>query len=144
MSLLLLLRSETSSSELKNTKIKLISGHLYRLTFKVRATTPQTITVKMQNSTGLTVSLNSDADILEANTWQTIKKEFTAGASDDDSVLRLLIYATPQSIWFDKFNLIDLTIERKEYRIMRIQGSVLPGSFIQILTLREKTANETA
>lgn len=146
MSLLFLLDGVAggiTACELKHSKIKIISGHVYKLSFKIRSTLAQQLNVRVENSGGGTTSLNQNK-VITANAWQTVKFEFTASASDDNSVLRVILQASVQEVWFDKFRLIDLTMHRREYRIMRIQGSVLPGSFIQILTLREKTANETA
>lgn len=146
MSLLFLLDGQAggiTACELRHSKIKIISGHVYKLSFRVRSTLAQQLNVRIQNSGGGTTSLNQNK-VITANEWQTIKFEFTASASDDNSVLRVVMQASIQEMWFDRFRLIDLTLHRRQYRIMRIQGSVLPGSFVQTLTLREKTANETA
>jgi hypothetical protein len=145
MSLLLLFPSQAAGeAELRNSAVPLIINHQYRLTFRVRSSLIQTFEILIRNSTGASISYNATRDILAADTWQTIKVEFTAVATDPLSILGITPTSLDQSFYVDKFNMIDLTVERKEYRIMRIQGSVLPGSFVQILTLREKTANETA
>ncbi len=146
MSLLLLFPTQAvGEAEIKNSAVPLVSGHVYRLTFRVRSSyAPQTLELLIRNSTELTTSLNTTFEIPTADAWKIFKFEFTAGATDPLSIIGITPTSVAQSLYFDNFKLIDLTIERKEYRIMRIQGSVLPGSFVQILTLREKTANETA
>ena len=136
--------SITGSCYLKHDKIRLISGHVYRFSFKVRSNHTQDIGVKIQDDAGSYVSLDDSFSIKKINTWKQTHFEFTALETNFDAQIRITPESLLQNIYFDNFKLIDLTLERKEYRIMRIQGSVLPGSFVQILTLREKTANETA
>lgn len=97
----------------------------------------------MCDSAGGNISLNSSYGIKQVDKWKATSFDFTAVQTNENAQLRITPASLLQDIWFDKFRLIDLTLEKKQYRIMRIQGSVLPGSFIQILTLREKTANET-
>lgn len=128
---------------LKHEKIKLITGHVYRLTYKVRSNIAQTINTKALTSGAAANGLNSDKYIRE-DVWKTLQFEFTATTTDHNSQLRIQPASQAHTIYFDEFRMIDLTLERKQYRIMRIQGSVLPGSFIQTLTLREKTTAETA
>ena len=98
----------------------------------------------MTNAAMSSNSLNDNYDLKTINAWKTAVFEFTGVTTDHNSVLKITPETEVQSIWFDKFRLYDLTLERKQYRLMRIQGSVMPGSFIQTLTLREKTAAETA
>lgn len=128
---------------LKHDKVKLLTGHVYRLTYKVRSNIAQTINTKALTSGGSSNGLNSNKYI-RADVWKTLQFEFTATTTDHDSQLRVQPASQAHTIYFDEFKLIDLTLERKQYRVMRIQGSVLPGSFIQTLTLREKTDAETA
>lgn len=142
MSLLLLFTSPDVVNW-RHRRIKLISGNVYKLSFRVRATVAQTFNVMITDSTWLTQSLNANPTIL-ADRWTTITYEFTAQATDNDSYLWIKVLTGSQDFYLDKFNLINLTTERKQYRIMRIQGSILPGSFIQTLTLREVTSAETA
>jgi len=146
MSLLLLFSGSNAAGEveLRNSKVRLISGDLYRLTFRVRSSLIQTIEMLLRDHTGVHISHNSTFDVIAADTWKTVKIEFTATFTDPLSILGITPQSYDQNFYVDKFNMINLSKERKQYRIMRIQGSVLPGSFIQILTLREKTANETA
>lgn len=130
--------------ELRSGNLPLVSGQLYRLTMKVRSTRTQNIDVDVQDSALANPSLDATRTIT-ANIWETLKFEFTAAATDADSKLRIhLDMDDVQEFWVDDCDLFNLTKERKQYRIMRIQGSMLPGSFIQTLTLREKTAQETA
>ena len=104
----------------------------------------QDIGVKVQNAAGSQISLNSSYGLKYADTWKTASFEFTALETNAVSELRITPETAVQTIYLDKFRLYDLTQEMKEYRIMRIQGSLLPGSFLQTLTIREKTATETA
>lgn len=146
MSLLLLFLPSGGGAqtlEFRHGNIPLISGNVYRLTFKARSTLAQSFTVKIQNTAESVLHLNQTGD-LEANEWKIFSYEFTALATDDLAKLSIYPYIAIQSFYADNFKLINLTKERKQYRIMRIVGSLLPGSFIQTLTLREKTASETA
>ena len=133
----------TGDVYLKHEKIKLLANHVYRLTFKVRSDIAQTINTKALTSAAAANGLNTDKYI-RADAWKVLQFEFTATTTDHNSQLRIQPASQAHTIYFDQFKLIDLTLERKQYRIMRIQGSVLPGSFIQTLTLREKTDAETA
>ena len=128
---------------LKHDKVKLVTGHVYRLTYKVRSNIAQTINTKALTSAGAANGLNT-SKYIRADAWKTLQFEFTATTTDHNSQLRVQPASQAHTIYFDQFRLIDLTLERKQYRIMRIQGSILPGTFIQTLTLREKTTAETA
>lgn len=130
--------------EMRAGNIPLVSGQVYRLAFKVRSTRSQNINIKMQESTLTTDSVNITRHLL-ADTWKQIHYEFTAQATDADSKLRIFLDMDDvQEFWLDEVELFNLSKERKQYRVMRIQGSMLPGSFVQTLTLREKTSSETA
>jgi len=129
---------------LLKSNISLKSGHDYRLTFRARSNEIQDLTVVMQNIAGTQVSLNDTASITIVDRWQNLRLEFTAVETNKKSELRIYPETTDQILYLDNFNLIDLTNEQKIYRVMRIQGSILPGSFVQSLTLREKTSAETA
>jgi len=130
--------------ELRCGNIPLVSGQDYRLSFLCRSTIAQTITVQVYNSTLVTVSKNT-YKIIPANIWKGFACDFTALATDANSVLRIfLTNSAVHSFYLDRVKLINLSKELKNYRVMRIQGSMLPGSFIQTLTLREVTASETA
>jgi peptidoglycan/xylan/chitin deacetylase (PgdA/CDA1 family) len=135
-------RLTLTSAEMMNDSIKLITGHEYRLLLKARSPTDQTIRIKLDNSTGVTTNSETWHGLVH-DTTTTIKVEFTALATDDASRIHLAP-TIGMSAYFDDVTLIDLTEERKQYRVMRIQGSLIPGSFVQTLTLREKTASETA
>jgi hypothetical protein len=130
-------------AEFRGGNVPLISGHEYKLSFQVRSTKAQQINVKVQDSNNANES-TSQYKTIPQNETITAKFEFTAAATDNNSRVRIFPEAGYQDTYFDHFRLIDLTIERKQYRVMRIQGSMLPGSFIQALTLREKTDAETA
>lgn len=97
----------------------------------------------VENSAGSTESLNQ-RKVITAGKLNTCQFEFNASATDPNSVLRIIMEAAVQVTRFDKFRLIDYTIYKKNYRLMRIQGSMFPGSFVQTLTLREVTDAETA
>lgn len=141
---LLLFFARPEAVQYRHERIKLVAGHTYKLSIKVRSTVaPQTIIIYLTNS-AYTLQAATYPTILTADTWQMITLEFTATLSDNNSILWIKPNATSQSFYLDKANLIDLTVERKQYRIMRIVGSMMPGTFIQTLTLREKTATETA
>ncbi len=127
----------------RHNRIPLIAGHVYKLSIKVRSTIATTFNLLMTDSSIANVSLNAMPTI-PANTWKMIAFEFTAVVTDNNSYLWVKPQTVAQDFYVDQAKLVDLTVERKQYRIMRIVGSVLPGSFIQTLTLREKTAAETA
>lgn len=130
--------------ELRAGNIPLVSGEVYRLAVRVRSTRSQNLVFDMQDSALANPSLAATRHIT-ANIWETLKFEFTAAATDTNSKLRIhLDMNDVQEFWIDNCELFSLTKERKQYRVMRIQGSMLPGSYIQTLTLREKTAQETA
>lgn len=129
--------------ELRNAPFNIISGDTYRLSFKVRSTVNQLVGVKVSNSGLTTDSLDDDFRVY-ADEWKMKKFEFTATASDEASILRFIPSTDAlHSLYIDKVTLINLSKDRKQYRIMRIRGSMFPGSFLQTLTVREKTANET-
>lgn len=134
----------TGEVYLLKSNIPLKVSHEYRLTFRARSDQTQELTVMMQNIAGTQISLNDTAPITIANRWQNLRLEFTALETNKQSQLRVYPEAIDQTLYLDNFNLIDLTNEQKIYRVMRIQGSILPGSFVQSLTLREKTTAETA
>lgn len=134
----------TGEAYLLKSNISLKLGHEYRLTFRARSDQTQDLTVMMQNIASTQISLNDTASITIANRWQNLRLEFTALETNKQSQLRVYPEAIDQTLYLDNFNLIDLTNEQKIYRVMRIQGSILPGSFVQSLTLREKTTAETA
>lgn len=140
MSLLLLFPYH--GTELRST-VKIVVGHQYQLICRVRSNVAQTIRVRVDDSASANNSLDT-TKVLSADTWETINVTFTGAASDKNSQLRLLPDQVVQNFYADRFRLIDLTLDRKQYRIMRIQGSLVPGSFVQTLTLREKTDAETA
>jgi len=143
MSLLLLFPSHGPKTYLKHYRIPLIVGNIYKLSFKVRGDLQELVTVLMTDSTQANISLSDSFEVTQ-NQWKSPAFEFTALATDTNSYLIFIIPGDVQNIYFDNFKLINLTRERKQYRIMRIQGSMTPGSFIQTLTLREKTTAETA
>lgn len=97
---------------------------------------------KVDNSTGVTTSLNQTKHT-PANLTKGLKFEFTATATDSNSRIRIFPSLTAQSFYIDKVVLIDLTKEKKNYRLLRIKGSIYPGTFIQTLTLREKLDTES-
>lgn len=134
---------EELQAEIRQANIPLIVGHEYRLVLNVRGTREQNVTVKMETSGGASQGLNQTYSI-EANRWTTKRFDFTALSTNLNNYLRVFPQATNQNFYIDNVSLIDLTRERKEYRIMRIQGSVVPGSFIQTLTIREKTSQESS
>lgn len=134
----------TGEAYLLKSNISLKLDHEYRLTFRARSDQTQDLTVVMRNIAGTEISLNSTASITVANRWQNLRLEFTAVETNKKSELRVYPEAIDQTLYLDNFCLIDLTNEQKIYRVMRIQGSILPGSFVQSLTLREKTSAETA
>lgn len=128
---------------LKYTPIKIVASDDYRFSFRVRSDTAQQLHIKVVDSAGGNASLDIYRHI-EADTWEVIKSEFSGVASDTASQIFIYVSAEVQEIFVDDFKLYNLSVERKEYRIMRIQGRMRPGSFLQTLTLREKTAAETA
>jgi len=129
--------------EYRNVDVPIITAHVYKLSFKVYSNLAQQLNVIVQNSAQSVTSLNK-YKVITANAWNTIQFEFTGGATDPNSLLRIVMQAAVQETRFDKFRMIDYTIYKKSYRIMRIQGSMFPGSFIQTLTLREVTDAEIA
>lgn len=130
--------------EIRCADIPLVIGQQYRLSFMFRSTLAQYITIEIYNS-GLTTPSLSTTRYVPANTWKGIKDDFTCAVTDDNSILRIhLSNDADHDAYIDKVRIVNLTKELKSYRIMRIQGSLLPGSFIQTLTLREVTASETA
>jgi len=123
--------------------VNLVSGHVYRLVFKARST--ETISLQVQVvDKNLANQSYTGVKNLTANIWKTLSAEFTAAASDEDSKVVLTPEEKLQSFYVDEVQIIDLTLERKSYRLVRIQGSMMPGSYIQTLTLREVNAQETA
>lgn len=142
-SLILIEPPRITALELKNTKVPLIAGHLYRLQYKVRSNLLQEVQVTLTDRNDANPSLDTIIDV-PVNQWNKHTHIFTAVETDDHSILHFFPALFGQEIWFDAFSLIDLTMSKKSYRIMRIQGSLLPGSFVQTLTLREKTTAETA
>ncbi len=142
MSLLLFFAS-SDSIVWKHRRIPLIAGNVYKFSVKIRATVAQTFNIVFTNRSYTTNGLNARPTIA-ANVWKTFAYEFTALETDNDSFLLIKPSAIAHQFYVDGAKLINLTKERKQYRIMRIQGSVLPGTFVQTLTLREKTATETA
>mgnify|MGYP000898356396 CR=1 FL=1 len=136
--------SNDGTAELRGINIPLVAGHQYNLTMMMRSTRAQDINVKIQDS-NLANQSESITKPIPANTWTPFNFKFTAAATDPESVIRITLnMESIQTFYIDKVRMIDLTIEQKQYRIMRIQGSMLPGSFVQTLTLREKTDAETA
>lgn len=124
-------------------RIPLIAGNVYKLSFRVRSSLAQTFSVFIADSSSVNISLSASPSIL-ADAWTVIAYEFTAAATDPNSYMQIKMSEASQDIYLDQFRLINLTKERKQYRIMRIQGSLLTGSFVQSLTLREVSAQETA
>lgn len=136
--------TEDGTVELRGANIPLEAGVVYKLSFMVRSSVAQQIRIQLVDS-GLANDSIDAYRALQANTWRTLAFEFTAQATDSASILRIHLEMTAlHNFYIDKAKLIDLTQNRKEYRLMRVRGSMMPGSFIQKLTLREKTANETA
>lgn len=127
----------------RHNRIPLTLNHVYKLSMRVRATINTTFNLLVTDSSIQNVSLNTSPS-LYANTWKTVAAEFTAVKTDTNSSIWVKPQTVPHDFYVDKVFLTDLTLNRKEYRIMRIQGSMLPGSFVQTLTLREKTTAETA
>lgn len=142
MSLLTLFLPRGVKTELQR-NIKLIANHQYRLTFKVRSTVAQNIRTIIEDHTQTTTINLADKDI-PANIWTQFKVVFTPAISDETALLRIRFENVSQNFWVDDFKMYDLTKEMKAYRVMRIKGSIFPGTFIQTLTLREKTDNENS
>lgn len=134
---------EFGSAKLILNGVKLVSGHVYRLSFKARSTEASSVQIQVVDRNLANQSLTTIKN-LSANIWKTLNAEFTAAASDTDSKVVLTPEAIVQTFYIDEVKVIDLTLERKSYRIVRIQGSMMPGSYIQTLTLREVNAQETA
>jgi hypothetical protein len=129
--------------KVKATDIPLILGHSYRLSFEARATVSVNVQVQVTNEEETVENLSSDFHIKEANVWNTRKFEFTATETDEHSTLIFKPdLLETHSFYVERVSIIDLTIEQKNYRLMRIQGSMRPGSFVQTLTLREVTDSE--
>lgn len=134
----------TGTGEIRANNIPLIAGDTYLLRMWMRANREETINVKVQDSALANQAANENR-LLPADTWTPFNFEFTAVATDVASVIRITLNMTSiQNFYIDRCILINLSKEKKQYRIMRIQGSLLPGSFVQNLTLREKTDAETA
>jgi len=142
MSLLTLFLPRGVKTELQKT-IPLIANHEYRLTFKVRSTVAQTIRTLIEDQTQ-TTTISLSVKEIPANIWTQFKVIFTPVASHQAALLRIRFENVSQNFWADDFKLYDMTKELKQYRVMRIKGSVFPGTFIQTLTLREKTDNENS
>lgn len=146
MSLILLFLptgSVVPQAKLVHSKVPIISGHQYELTFFVQSSQAQNITTVIDNSSEDNKSLQQTKHI-PANNFVQLKFNFSGVETDSLSKLIITLAAGIQTTYFDKFKLIDLTANTRQYRLMRIQGSLKPGGFIQTLTLREKTAAETA
>ena len=134
----------TGTVELRCSNIPLVSGDEYTLLIWVRTNRAQQINVVVTDSSLASDSLDVNRYVV-ADTWIPLKFDFTAVATDTDSKLRIdLNMDAVQEFYIDDVFLINRTFEEKEYRIMRIKGSFRPGGFKQTLTLREKTAAETA
>ena len=131
-------------AEIRATDLPLIVGHQYRLGFSARVAADHNIAVIVTNQDEDNHSLNTDFEA-KAGGLKRYKYTFTAVETDDHSTLLLKpdIDAI-ETIYIDNFELIDLTMEQKSHRLVRIQGSMRAGSFVQTLTLREITASETA
>ena len=122
--------------------INIISGHQYKLVFRVRPTANVDIRFKLQDILGTTIDLD-DTKMAYANIWKIISATFTATFSGSDAELFIQPNVSEiMDIYIDQVVLIDLTVEQKSYRLMRIQGSMMPGSFLQTLTLREIAEGE--
>lgn len=124
--------------------IKIIAGHDYSLSALVYSTESIDVDMRVYESTE-TILQGQQTRFIASGAWKVIKMEFTALNDDDNGILWLNIPATtPYQFRVDRVRIYDLTKEKKLYRLMRIQGSMRPGSFVQTLTLREKTASESA
>lgn len=144
MSLLLLFQNQApslTSVYLKNTPFKIISGDTYSLSFWAQSNKSQQIQVRVFDSAGGNSSLNAYR-YLVADTPELLKFDFTGAASDDNSQLRIILDASVHNFYIDRVILINLSKERKSYRLVQIKGDMRPGSFLQTLTLREVDANE--
>lgn len=134
----------TGTVELRCSNIPLTNGEEYVLSLKMRASRTQNVDVDIYDSGLSTQSLDKVATVV-ADTWKQFAWTFTAQATDLDSKLRIhLNMDAVQDFYVDDVVLLNLTKEEKEYRLMRIKGSMRPGSFTQELTLREITESETA
>lgn len=140
--LLLLLSPEDNLLKLTYTGLKLVNGHTYRLTIKLRSNVEQNPQFRVTNNAGDTETINESWP-LAADSTKVFKIEFTPTYTENDAILEITFSPEAQELYFDDARLIDLTLERKEYRVMRIIDSQLAGSYIQTLTLREKTASES-
>lgn len=124
--------------------IKIIAGHEYSLSLLVYSTLSIDVDMRMYESSETTLQ-GEQIRFVALGAWKLIKMTFTALNTDDNGVLWLNLPATAvYQFRADRVRIYDLTKEKKEYRLMRIQGSMRPGSFVQTLTLREKTAAESA
>lgn len=139
----LLLFLPSNEVKLAASPISIISGREYQIDFMIW----------MQTAAQVQVTFMTEADALigsivqkyvPASTWTKYKFNFTPNVTDSAAQMVVRIPTDPNTMRFDDVHVIDLTNESKQYRIMRIQGSLKPGGFIQTLTLREKTAAETA
>lgn len=140
--MILLLASGSESHRLICSPVKLISGDQYRLTFEVWGDTTDDISYGFESSGGLGISNTSET--VPGGGWIPLNLTFTSTISDDESKL-VIHLPEATNVWrFDNFKMINLTKEQTNYRVMRIQGKVHPGQFLQTLELREVTATETA
>ena len=134
---------EFGAAKLILSGVNLVSGHVYRLILKARSTMASSVQIQVVDENLANQSLTTIKN-LSANIWKVLSAEFTAAATDDNSKMIITPEAILQSFYVDEVSIIDLTLERKSYRLVRIQGSMMPGSYIQTLTLREVNAQETA
>jgi hypothetical protein len=140
---LLLLYHPSREVKLINSPVNLDSSHQYRCSFKVWCDTNASIEYGfVDSSDGAQHTYGSQ--FIVAETWTTVTFTFTPTTTDNASRLVIHLPDDANTFRFDDANLLDLTSEQLSYRVMRIQGSMNPGSYVQTLTLREKTAAETA
>lgn len=123
--------------------ISLTNTHEYRGEFMIWVLTAATVQITMLDSADVLIGSVIEKYI-PASTWTKYAFTFTSTVTDVAAQMVVRIPTDPNTMRFDDVHIIDLTNESAQYRVMRIQGSMKPGGFIQTLTLREKTAAETA
>lgn len=139
----LLLFLPSNEVKLAASPIGLISGREYQVDFMIWMNTAAQVQVTMMTEADALIG-SIVQKYIPAQTWTKYKFTFTSTVTDSAAQMVVRIPVDPNTMRFDDVHVIDLTDETKQYRVMRIQGSLKPGGFIQTLTLREKTAAETA
>ncbi len=123
--------------------VKITNTHQYRLEVMIWGQLAFTIQDTPMTTAGVLIGAIGEQAI-PAGTWTKMVHRFTATATALSGQIVIRFPTAGNTIRIDDAKLIDVTLETKQYRIMRIKGSMFPGSYIQTLTLREKTATETA